>query len=57
MQSPDALGDGIEQALNPTETMKTAAERERGYRFYKLDGRAGARVKEKIKELGSRRKK
>jgi len=51
IQSPDEIGEGIDRALNPTEEMKVAADRERGYYFYGLDGQASVRLKEKIEEL------
>jgi hypothetical protein len=51
VQSPGDLGQGIKRALDPTPAMQAAADRERDYRFYGLDGAAGRRVKEKIEEL------
>lgn len=48
---PEKLGRAIEAALNPTPAMKEAANRERDYLFYKLDGQASARVKATIESL------
>ena len=51
VQSPDQLRDGIERALHPSAEMRAAADRERGYYFYQLDGQASRRLKEKIEAL------
>jgi len=51
VQSPDQLRVGIERALRPSAEMRAAADRERGYYFYHLDGQASRRFKERIEEL------
>ena len=52
---PENLNAAIDAALHPTATMREAADRERDYLFYKLDGHASERVKSVIEELiGSR---
>ena len=51
VQSPDQLRVGIERALRPSAEMRAAADRERGYYFYQLDGQASRRLKERIEEL------
>jgi hypothetical protein len=51
VDSPDRLGEAIEQALNPTPAMREAADKQRAYYFYGLDGRASQRLKDKIEEL------
>ena len=43
--SPDRLGDAIERALHPTDAMRAAADAQRDYYFYGLDGRASRRMK------------
>lgn len=48
---PDNLSDAIHSALNPTPSMRAAADRERDYLFYKLDGHASERVKSTIETL------
>jgi hypothetical protein len=53
--SPGELREGIARALDPTPQMRAAADRERAYRFYGLDGHASERVKAKIEELLSAR--
>ena len=40
VQSPDQLRMGIERALHPSAEMRVAADRERDYYFYQLDGQA-----------------
>lgn len=52
--SPDRLGDAIAQALHPTAAMRAAAEEQRDYYFYGLDGRASQRMKDKIESLLAR---
>jgi hypothetical protein len=51
VQSPDQLRLGIEQALHPSGAMRAAAERERDYYFYRLDGQASRRLKDRIEAL------
>jgi CDP-glycerol glycerophosphotransferase (TagB/SpsB family) len=51
VQSPDQLRVGIERALHPSAEMRAAADRERSYYFYQLDGQASRRVKESIEAL------
>ncbi len=51
IQSPQKIGQAIEQALNPTEKMKQSADAERSYYFCGLDGCASERLKQKIDEL------
>ena len=51
LERPEKLGQAIEAALHPTPTMQEAADRERDYLFYKLDGHASARVKATIESL------
>jgi CDP-glycerol glycerophosphotransferase (TagB/SpsB family) len=51
VQSPDQLRRGIERALHPSGAMRAAADRERDYYFYQLDGQASRRLKEKIEAL------
>ncbi len=51
VQSSDQLRVGIERALRPSAEMRAAADRERGYYFYHLDGQASRRFKERIEEL------
>ena len=51
VQSPDQLRVGIERALRPSAEMRAAADRERGYYFYQLDGQASRRLKERIEAL------
>lgn len=53
--APGELRDGIARALDPTPQMRVAADRERAYRFFGLDGHASERVKAKIEELLSAR--
>jgi CDP-glycerol:poly(glycerophosphate) glycerophosphotransferase len=48
---PENLNAAIKAALEPTATMQQAADRERDYLFYKLDGDASKRVKSVIEEL------
>jgi hypothetical protein len=42
---------GIERALHPGAEMRAAADRERDYYFYQLDGQASRRLKERIEAL------
>jgi hypothetical protein len=42
---------GIERALHPSAHMQAAADRERDYYFYQLDGQASRRFKERIEAL------
>ena len=51
VQSPDQLRVGIERALRPNAEMRAAADRERGYYFYQLDGQASRRLKARIEAL------
>ena len=51
VQSPDQLRVGIERALRPSAEMRAAADWERGYYFYQLDGQASRRLKERIEAL------
>jgi CDP-Glycerol:Poly(glycerophosphate) glycerophosphotransferase len=51
VQSPRQLRVGIEQALRPSAEMRAAADRERSYYFYQLDGQASRRLKERIEAL------
>jgi CDP-glycerol glycerophosphotransferase (TagB/SpsB family) len=51
VDSPERLGEAIEQALNPTPAMREAADEQRAYYFHGLDGRASQRLKDKIEEL------
>ncbi len=53
--APGDLAAGIARALDPTPEMRAAADRERAYRFFGLDGHASERVKAKIEELLSAR--
>jgi CDP-glycerol glycerophosphotransferase (TagB/SpsB family) len=48
---PEHLRNAIHAALNPTPAMRDAADRERDYLFYKLDGHASERVKSTIETL------
>jgi hypothetical protein len=51
VQSPDQLRRGIERALHPSGALRAAADRERDYYFYQLDGQASRRLKAKIEAL------
>ena len=51
VQSPDQLRVGIERALHPSAEMRAAADRERSYYFYQLDGQASRRLKKSIEAL------
>ena len=51
VRSPERLGDAVEQALHPTAAMRAAADAQRDYYFYGLDGRASQRMKDKIEDL------
>lgn len=51
IQSADQIKEAIKRALHPTPQMLAAAERYRDYYFYKLDGEASRRFKEKVEEL------
>jgi CDP-glycerol glycerophosphotransferase (TagB/SpsB family) len=51
VQSPDQLRRGMERALHPSGAMRAAADRERDYYFYQLDGQASQRLKERIEAL------
>lgn len=48
---PERLREAIQAALAPTPAMQQAADRERDYLFYKLDGHASERVKAVIEGL------
>lgn len=56
IQSPSEIEEGIYRALNSTPQMKAAADRERDYYFFGLDGQASMRLKQKIEELSEERK-
>jgi hypothetical protein len=56
VQSPDQLRVGIERALCPNTAMRAAADRERDYYFYQLDGQASRRLKERIETLYAARR-
>ena len=51
VNSPERLGDAIEQALRPTPAMRAAADEQRDYYFYQLDGRASQRLKDRVETL------
>lgn len=51
IQSGKQIREAIERALNPTDEMKTAQETYRKHLFYKLDGNASVRFKQKVYEL------
>ncbi len=55
INTPDELQTGIELALKPTVKMKKAQKTERDKIFFKLDGLASKRVKQKVEELISER--
>ena len=55
INTPDELQTGIELALKPTVEMKKAQKTERDKIFFKLDGYASKRVKQKVEELISER--
>jgi len=48
---PDELQAGIERALHPTVEMKNVQNDDRDKIFYKLDGKASARVKQTVEQL------
>ena len=48
---PDELQAGIERALHPTVEMKNVQKDDRDKIFYKLDGKASARVKQTVEQL------
>jgi CDP-glycerol:poly(glycerophosphate) glycerophosphotransferase len=48
---PENLNDAFQAALSPTPAMRAAADRERGYLFHMLDGKASERVKSAIEAL------
>ena len=49
--TPDGLAGAIRRALHPTPAMRAAADRDRAYYFYGLDGQASRRLKETIERL------
>lgn len=49
--SPDQLREGIARALAPSPEMRAAADREREYLFYGLDGKASERFKTVVERL------
>lgn len=51
IDSGKQIKDGIEQALNPTDTMIQKANEYRDRLFYKLDGQSSQRFVEKMEEL------
>ena len=51
INQPDELQAGIERALHPTVEMKNAQNDVRDKIFYKLDGKASARVKQTVEQL------
>jgi len=51
INNPVELQAGIERALNPTVEMKKAQKIDRDKIFYKLDGKASARVKQTVEQL------
>ena len=51
INQPDELQAGIERALHPTVEMKNAQNDDRDKIFYKLDGKASARVKQTVEQL------
>jgi len=51
VSSSDVLGIGIKKALNPSQKMLDAAEKDRIKYFYKLDGKASLRAKTMIEKL------
>ncbi len=48
---PEAIGEAVEQALNPTGEMLARADEYRNYFFYKLDGHSAFRLKETVERL------
>ena len=55
INTPDELQAGIELALKPTVEMKKAQKTDRDKIFFKLDGKASMRVKQKVEQLISER--
>ncbi len=55
INTPDELQAGIKLALKPTVEMKNAQKTDRDKIFFKLDGKASMRVKQKVEELISER--
>ena len=51
INQPDELQAGIGRALHPTVEMKNAQKDDRDKIFYKLDGKASARVKQTVEQL------
>ncbi len=51
MHKPEDLLPAVEEALNPTDDMKTKLSEYRTYFFSGLDGKAGIRVKSEIERL------
>ena len=55
IDKPNQIHAAVESALNPTPEMVVKANEYRDYFFYKLDGWASIRLKEKVEELLSER--